>query len=69
MHIAHIDEKIWIFKNRQAKNLKIFGVKLGYFAVPLRHNYSPYDVFQSLYKLMMTQSFIWHQVWTDLGQK
>ena len=29
MHIAHIDQKIWIFKNRQAKNLKIFGVKLG----------------------------------------
>ena len=49
MHIANIDEKIWIFKNCQAKNLKIFGVKLGYFATPLRHNYSPYDVVQSLY--------------------
>ena len=44
MHIAHIDEKIWIFKSRQAKNLKISGVKLGYFATPLRHNHSPYDV-------------------------
>ena len=44
MHIACIDEKILIFKNRHAKNLKIFGVKLGYFATPLRHNHSPYDV-------------------------
>ena len=44
MHIAHIDEKISIFKNRQAKKLKIFRVKLGYFATPLWHNHSPYDV-------------------------
>ena len=57
MHIAHIDEKIWIFKNRQAKNLKIFRVKLGYLAMPLRHNHSPYDVVYSLYRWKMTQSF------------
>ena len=44
MHIAQIDETFWIFKNRQAKNLKNFGVKLGYFATPLQRNHSPYDV-------------------------
>ena len=43
MHIAQIDETFWIFKNRQAKNLEIFGVKLHYSAMPLRHNHSPYD--------------------------
>ena len=50
MHIAHIDEKIWIFKNCQAKNLKISWVKLGHFAAPLEHNHIPYDVVQSLYR-------------------
>ena len=42
--VNHNFEKIKIFKNRLAKNLKIFGVKLGHFAMPLRHNHSPYDV-------------------------
>ena len=40
IHVVHVSQKLWIFKNRCTESEQISAVKVGYFGATLRQNYA-----------------------------
>ena len=63
VHIVHVSQKLWIFKNYCTKSRKIFAVKLSNFDGILRKNYRRYDGVQRLYRCIKMPALIWDHLW------